>query len=147
MLALAAAAHAGGCGEKQGTGHRGCWKNGEGVSLSSVKTDTSALLEWKTKRAAADQSRDRETERKTLRPQLSKIAITSIEFSEALPFAAFAALVVETVARLDLVIEEVEELGRLAHFKEYKPDDEISIKCEQPRVDALSNNLPSHGLD
>ncbi|KAI4377963.1 hypothetical protein MLD38_015513 [Melastoma candidum] len=149
MLAVAAAAQASNCGEKkgQGQGRRG------GVSLSSVKTDTSALMEWKTKRAAAEQQqpiRDRESERKVLRPQLSKIAVTSLEFSEALPFAAFASLVVETVARLDLVIEEVEELGRLACFKEYKPEEEgISIKCEQPqqRAGVHHNHLPSHAVD
>ncbi|MCH98873.1 aluminum-activated malate transporter 12-like, partial [Trifolium medium] len=65
-----------------------------GFSLSSVKTDSSALLEWKTKRDSLMQSK--ENERKSLRPQLSKIAITSLEFSEALPFAAFASLLVET---------------------------------------------------
>jgi len=36
---------------------------------------------------------------------MSKIAITSLEFSEALPFAAFASLLVETVAKLDLIID------------------------------------------
>ncbi|KAI4364776.1 hypothetical protein MLD38_020827 [Melastoma candidum] len=129
MLAFAEASS---CGEKKGQGHEG------GVSLSSVKTDTSAQIEWKTKREAAEQQqhpiRDRESERKVLRQQLRKIAATSLEFSEALPFAAFASLVVETVARLELVIEEVLELGRLACFKEYQPEDgNISIKCEQPQ--------------
>ncbi|XP_028754313.1 aluminum-activated malate transporter 12-like [Neltuma alba] len=121
-------------------------KNSSGVTLSSVKTDSSALLEWKNKRASAEQSKEA-SERKTLRPQLSKIAITSLEFSEALPFAAFASLLVETVAKLDLVIEEVEELGRLAGFKEYRPDDEIVVTCEQPRLDVTQNHLPSHGVD
>lgn len=151
MLALAAAAQSSSCGEKKGKGQGRKDGGHRGALLSSVKTDTSALIEWKTKRAAAEQHpiRDRESERKVLRPQLSKIAITSLEFSEALPFAAFASLVVETVARLDLVIEEVEELGRLACFKEYKPEDEISIKCEQPRArtDVHHNHLPSHALD
>ncbi|KAI4327261.1 hypothetical protein L6164_019744 [Bauhinia variegata] len=113
-----------------------------GVSLSSVKTDSSALMEWKNKMASGEQS-----ERKTLRPQLSKIAITSLEFSEALPFAAFASLLVETVAKLDLVIGEVEELGRLACFKQFRPDDEIVVTCERPRVDIMENNLPSHGVE
>lgn len=81
-----------------------------------------------------------------LRPQLSKIAITSLEFSEALPFAAFASLLVETVARLDNIIEEVEELGNVAGFKEYKPDENIDITCEAPRVDVALNHLPSEGL-
>ncbi|RDX82538.1 Aluminum-activated malate transporter 12, partial [Mucuna pruriens] len=116
------------------------------TSLSSVKTDSSALLEWKTKRVSTDQTK--ESERKSLRPQLSKIAITSLEFSEALPFAAFASLLVETVAKLDLVIEEVEELGRLACFKEFIPGDEVVVTCEDPRpVDVLQNHLPSHGAD
>ncbi|KVE01329.1 Aluminum-activated malate transporter, partial [Cynara cardunculus var. scolymus] len=43
-----------------------------------------------------------EGERRVLRPMLSKLAITSLEFSEALPFAAFVALLVESVARLDV---------------------------------------------
>ncbi|WJX60567.1 Aluminum-activated malate transporter 12 [Trifolium repens] len=116
-----------------------------GFSLSSVKTDSSALLDWKTKRDSLMQSK--ENERKSLRPQLSKIAITSLEFSEALPFAAFASLLVETVAKLDLVIEEVEELGRLACFKEFTAGDEIVVTCEEPRVDVSRNNLPSHGME
>ncbi|XP_028762504.1 aluminum-activated malate transporter 12 [Neltuma alba] len=120
-------------------------KHSNGVSLSSVKTDSSALLEWKTKRVSAEQSKD--AERKSLRPQLSKIAITSLEFSEALPFAAFASLLVETVAKLDFVIDEVEELGRLACFKEFKPDDEVVVTSEKPRVDVTQNHLPSHGVD
>ncbi|KAK7252729.1 hypothetical protein RIF29_36899 [Crotalaria pallida] len=111
-----------------------------GFSISTVKTDSSALLDWKTKHS-------KENERKSLRPQLSKIAITSLEFSEALPFAAFASLLVETVAKLDLVIEEIEELGRLACFKVFRPDDEVVVTCEEPRVDVLQNHLPSHGVD
>ncbi|KAK4260261.1 hypothetical protein QN277_003403 [Acacia crassicarpa] len=117
------------------------------TTLSSVKTDSSALLEWKNKGASAEQSKE-PSDRKVLRPQLSKIAITSLEFSEALPFAAFASLLVETAAKLDHVIEEVEELGRLASFKEYRPgDDEIVITCEKPRVDVTRNHLPSDGVD
>ncbi|XP_048435411.1 aluminum-activated malate transporter 12-like [Pyrus x bretschneideri] len=116
-----------------------------GVSLSSVKTDSSALLKWKTK-GATEQAK--EPERKFLRPQLSKIAITSLEFSEALPFAAFASLLVEMVAKLDHVIEEVEELGRIACFKEYEHGDEnIVVTCERPPVNPLQNHLPSHAAD
>lgn len=114
------------------------------VSLQTVKTDSSALMEWKSKKASQLQNKE-DSEMKILRPQLSKIAITSLEFSEALPFAAFASLLVETVARLDLVIEEVEELGRLACFKEFMPGDQINIACDRPRVDVSSNHLPSHG--
>lgn len=129
MLALAAA---------QAVTHQNQKKN-RGASLSSVKTDSSALLDWKTKRANAE----KENERKSLRPQLSKIAITSLEFSEALPFAAFASLLVEMVARLDNVIEEVEELGRMAHFKEYDGGgDEVVVNV--PSVDVSQNQLHSH---
>ncbi|XP_068304797.1 aluminum-activated malate transporter 12-like isoform X2 [Pyrus communis] len=117
----------------------------QGVSLSSVKTDSSTLLKWKTK-GATEQAK--EPERKFLRPQLSKIAITSLEFSEALPFAAFASLLVEMVAKLDHVIEEVEELGRIACFKEYEHGDEnIVVTCERPPVNPLQNHLPSHAAD
>ena len=118
-----------------------------GVSLSSVKTDSSALMEWKSKRASEQSS---EADRKVLRPTLSKLAITSLEFSEALPFAAFASLLVETVARLELVIAEVEELARVASFKEYKPDDEFVVICEPSQMrnaDTLHCNLPSHGAE
>ncbi|KAG8476054.1 hypothetical protein CXB51_032785 [Gossypium anomalum] len=136
MLALAAA-HA--------ARHNKPEKDGHGVSLPSVKTDSSALMEWKTKRAS---EQAKENERKVLRPQLSKIAITSLEFSEALPFAAFASLLVEIVARLDNVIEEVEELGRIACYKEYNPEeDEIIVKCEKPPVDVAKNQLPTHASD
>ncbi|MBA0862944.1 hypothetical protein Goshw_014678 [Gossypium schwendimanii] len=136
MLALAAA-HAARHNKPENDRH--------GVSLSSVKTDSSALMEWKTKRAS---EQAKENERKVLRPQLSKIAITSLEFSEALPFAAFASLLVEIVARLDNVIEEVEELGRIACYKEYNPeDDEIIVKCEKPQVDVAKNQLPTHASD
>lgn len=70
---------------------------GPSSKLSSFKTDSSALIEWKSRRAS---EQAKENERKVLRPTLSKIAIMSLEFSEALPFAAFASLLVETVARL-----------------------------------------------
>jgi len=116
-------------------------------SLSSVKTDSSALLDWKSKSVSAERTMEVEQlqERKVLRSQMSKNFITSLELSEALPFAAFASLLVETVAKLDLIIDEVEELGKLACFKEYTPGDEFSISCEKPRVDVLENHFPSHG--
>ncbi|TYH59115.1 hypothetical protein ES332_D08G201600v1 [Gossypium tomentosum] len=132
MLALAAA-------------HAARYKQDHGVSLASVKTDSSAFLEWKRKRVGREEAK--ENERKALRPQLSKIAITSLEFSEALPFAAFASLLVEIVARLDHVIEEVEELGRIACYKEFNPDDDdISVTCKRPPVDVTKNQLPSHAF-
>ncbi|KAJ4950825.1 hypothetical protein NE237_027657 [Protea cynaroides] len=120
--------------------------NKDSGRLSSVKTDSSALLEWKGKKVG---EQFKESERKTLRPTLSKIVITSLEFSEALPFAAFASLLVETVARLDLVIEEVEELGRLACFKELKPGDETIVTCERTPRKNIRNPQPqfiSEGL-
>ncbi|KAF8379109.1 hypothetical protein HHK36_028538 [Tetracentron sinense] len=97
-----------------------------GVHLQSTKTETSA------------NNQSKESALKVLRPSLSKIAITSLEFSEALPFAAFASLLVEMVARLDLVIEEVEELGRLGNFKEFRPGDEIIVNCETPRTENIA---------
>ncbi|EOA13165.1 hypothetical protein CARUB_v10026188mg [Capsella rubella] len=70
-------------------------------------------------------------EKRRLRKQLSKIAVMkSLEFSEALPFAAFASLLVEMVARLDTVIDEVEELGTIACFKEY--DNTVDVRVEKP---------------
>lgn len=118
-------------------------------SLSSVKTDSSALLQWKAKRAAANEQAKEFADRKSsLRPTLSKIAITSLEFAEALPFAAFASLLVETVARLDLVIDEVEELGRVGNFREFcEGDDKISHKPKSGKDSPLQNHLPSHGVE
>lgn len=107
-------------------------------SLPTVKTDSSALLDWKTKTVS-------EPERKVLRKQMSKIAITSLEFSEALPLAAFSSLLVETVAKLDLIIDEVEELGRLACFKQYRDGDEFCVSCEKPKSDVLEKRLTSDG--
>ncbi|KAK6135492.1 hypothetical protein DH2020_030745 [Rehmannia glutinosa] len=118
-----------------------------GVSLSSVKTDSSALLQWKKSKRANEQAKEM-AERKVLRPTLSKIAITSLDFSEALPFAAFASLLVEAVARLDLVIDEVEELGRVASFKEFSPgDDRQKTERGNGAPLAMENHLPSHGDD
>ncbi|ESQ39809.1 hypothetical protein EUTSA_v10001180mg [Eutrema salsugineum] len=97
-----------------------------GVSFSRLKADT---LE---RRSTAVTS----GERRILRQQLSKIVVmTSLEFSEALPFAAFASLLVEMVARLDNVIEEVEELGTIACFKEYNTDTDrtdVEVRVEKP---------------
>ncbi|KAK4729086.1 hypothetical protein R3W88_022074 [Solanum pinnatisectum] len=114
--------------------------NSRRVSLSSVKTDTSALLDWKSKLRGGSSTTH---ENLKLRPTLSKIAITSLEFSEALPFAAFASLLVEIVARLDLVIEEVEELGRIAHFKEYNDDEHVVVEIDKKNSRHLPNQLPT----
>ncbi|KAK1285665.1 Aluminum-activated malate transporter 12 [Acorus calamus] len=109
--------------------------------LSSMKTDTSALLEWRTKRDHPNHPKGDATDRKAmLRPTLSKIAITSLEFSEALPFAAFASLLVETAARLELVIEEVEELGRVAGFREYSEDGGVDVVVDKGIAPPLAPN-------
>ncbi|KAI3523764.1 hypothetical protein L1887_02148 [Cichorium endivia] len=107
--------------------------------LSSVKTESSALFEWRSKRVSQQSI---EAERRFLRPTLSKIAITSLEFSEALPFAAFAALLVEAVAKLDLVIEEVEELGRIACFKDF---DHVIVDVDERSKTEI--NLPSIAVE
>ncbi|KAA8520366.1 hypothetical protein F0562_014622 [Nyssa sinensis] len=61
----------------------------------------------------------------------SRNVIACLEFSEALPFAAFVSLLVEMVARLAHVIEAVEELGKFAHFKEFHEKDiEIMVTSE-----------------
>lgn len=60
--------------------------------------------------------------------------------------AAFASLLVETVAKLDLVIEEVDELGRMACFKEFDSN-HVSVACETPKIDVVQNQLPCHGTD
>lgn len=114
--------------------------NSRRVSLSSVKTDSSALLDWKSKLRGGSSTTTNENSK--LRPTLSKIAITSLEFSEALPFAAFASLLVEIVARLDLVIEQVEELGRIAHFKEYN-DEHVVVEIDKKNSRTLPNQLPT----
>ncbi|XP_078179628.1 aluminum-activated malate transporter 12-like [Carex rostrata] len=80
-----------------------------------------------------------------LRPSLSKIAMLSLEFSEALPFAAFAALLVEMAARLELVIEEVEELGRQASFKEFDEDlVSIEVRQNETKESVKNRDLYSH---
>ncbi|XP_028184430.1 aluminum-activated malate transporter 12-like [Glycine soja] len=85
--------------------------------------------------------------KKVLRPQLSKSAIISLEFSEALPFAAFTSLLLEMVAKLDHVMVEVEELGRMAHFREFKEDDEIVVTFEKSKMIIAQNGLPSYGAE
>jgi len=90
------------------------------------KADVAATLHHLKSRRLEDQRSRRvedppkePAEQRVLRPQLSMIVIRSLEFSDALPLAAFASLLVEMVARLDLVIEEVELLGKAARFKKY----------------------------
>lgn len=90
------------------------------AALRSFKTDATALSETRNARSDQPPPPSDRSERSggLLRPTLSKIAITSLEFSEALPFAAFASLLVEMVVRLELVIEEVKNLERVANFRE-----------------------------
>ncbi|KAH9302669.1 hypothetical protein KI387_014252 [Taxus chinensis] len=57
----------------------------------------------------------------------------SVEFAEALPLATFACLLVEIVARLQHVIEVVDELARLANFKPCNP---------YSKQEAAKNNPP-----
>lgn len=116
------------------------------TTLSSFKTDTTSLL--KRKNTKADQPSER-NERSTLRPTLSKIAMTSLEFSEALPFAAFASLLVEMVVRLELVIEEVKELERAANFKEFTGHDHltkvtIDLTCKEKMINTNGAPLNRH---
>lgn len=86
--------------------------------LSSVKPDSAALLsEWRLSKRASN-GVVQVTDKQVLKPTLSKITLTSLEFSEALPFAAFSSLLIEIVAKLEIVIKEVEELGKKAKFKE-----------------------------
>jgi len=110
-----------------------------GVTLTSVKSDISALSEWSKRVADSDAH-------KQLRPTLSRIAMSSLEFSEALPFAAFTALLVEMVARLDLVIEEVEKLGKEANFKEFSGRDDVAIDMSFKFKGSIENDkeLPNH---
>ncbi|KAD3641506.1 hypothetical protein E3N88_30730 [Mikania micrantha] len=100
---------------------------------SNLKPDSPTAFDRKLKSGT-------EAEKRVLRPTLSKLTITSLEFSEALPFAAFVALLVELVARLDLVIDEVEELGRVACFKEFKHGDQVVVDVERQTPEI---NLPS----
>ncbi|XP_062073675.1 aluminum-activated malate transporter 14-like [Humulus lupulus] len=84
-----------------------------------------------------------------LSKQMSKITITSLEFSEALPLAAFASLLAEAVAKLDLVITEVEELGKQACFREFVKNgggdhETITVTCETPIMEVDQNHLPPH---
>ncbi|ONK72205.1 uncharacterized protein A4U43_C04F16930 [Asparagus officinalis] len=97
-----------------------------GFAPPSAKADISGMLTWWRKKAAGAESKN-SGQQKKLRHTLSRTVIPSLEFSEALPFAAFASLLVEMVARLDLVIQEVEELGRAANFMEHLVSEECIV--------------------
>ncbi|KAK7390774.1 hypothetical protein VNO78_18842 [Psophocarpus tetragonolobus] len=85
-------------------------------SLSSVKSDCSSVFEYKAKEHSGEVSM--EGQKKVLKPLMSKIAMTSLEFSEALPFAAFTCMLVEMVAKLDHVIDAVQDLAKLSRFRD-----------------------------
>ncbi|CAJ1977683.1 unnamed protein product [Sphenostylis stenocarpa] len=111
------------------------------TTLSSVKNIESFSL-----RACKSKDHTRELSKKALRPQPSMAAIVSLEFSDALPFAAFTSLLVEMVAKLDRVMDEVEQLGRMAHFREFEDDDgdEVVVACEKPKMNIAQNDLPPY---
>uniref|UniRef100_A0A0A9GMY1 Uncharacterized protein n=1 Tax=Arundo donax TaxID=35708 RepID=A0A0A9GMY1_ARUDO len=113
------------------------------ATLHSFKTDTTSLSERRNTKT--DQPSERK-ERSMLRPTLSKIAITSLEFSEALPFAAFASLMVEMVVRLELVIEEVKNLERAANFKEFTGHDHLIIDLTSKEKTRNTNDAPLHPI-
>ncbi|CAN6486352.1 unnamed protein product [Victoria cruziana] len=87
-----------------------------GAAASDVSLPLQKIDEWRVKRVKS-WSKDSE-HRRMLRPTLSKIFMTSLEFSEALPFAAFASLLVEAVARLQHV----------RHFQEFLADENTEPK-------------------
>jgi hypothetical protein len=111
----------------------------------------------KLKEHSREETKEGQGHKKVLRPQLSKTMsmITSLEFSEALPFAAFTSLLVEMVAKLDHVMDKVEELGRMSHFREFRDDDDdnndedenIVVTCERPKMNTVDNELPSCGTE
>lgn len=108
------------------------------TALHSFKTDATALSETRG-------PPDRVERGSMLRPTLSKIAITSLEFSEALPFAAFASLLVEMVVRLELVIEEVKNLERAANFREFVTGhDHLIVDVSSMEKTRNSNAAPLH---
>ena len=106
------------------------------TTLHSFKTDATALSERKNTGTEQPQEHN---ERGMLRPTLSKIAITSLEFSQALPFAAFASLLVEMVVRLEMVIEEVKNLERAANFREFPGHDHLVIDLSSKEMTRNSN--------
>jgi len=119
------------------------------LSLSSIKSDCCSPVGSKSKEHSREQIKEGQRQKKVLRPQLSKIIITSLEFSEALPFAAFTSMLVEMVAKLDHVMDKVEELGRMSHFREFRDgdDENIVVTCERPKINIVDNDLPSYGAE
>ncbi|XP_027364825.1 aluminum-activated malate transporter 12-like [Abrus precatorius] len=131
--------------KKVGTSEKKHEEEDSRISFSSVMSDCSSIFESKSKELSGELSM--EGHKKVLKPLLSKIAMTSLQFSEALPFAAFTSLLVEMVAKLDHVIDAVEHLGKLARFREFnEDDDEIVVTCERPKMHIANNDLPSYGF-
>ncbi|KAL6873491.1 hypothetical protein ACP4OV_013573 [Aristida adscensionis] len=112
------------------------------AALPSFKTDTAPALDRR--RSAMAAAAERGERSSTLRPTLSKIAVTSLEFSEALPFAAFASLLVEMVVRLELVIEEVKNLERAANFREFTGYDHLVIDLASKEKKRNTSGAPLH---
>lgn len=110
-------------------------------SFSSVRSDCSSMFEYKSRELSGELSM--EGHKKVLKPLRSKIAMASLEFSDALPFAAFTSMLVEMVTKLDHVIDAVEVLAKLSRFREFS--DEIVVTCEKPKI--VHNDLPSYALD
>ncbi|KAK2405568.1 aluminum-activated malate transporter [Trifolium repens] len=126
------------------------------ISLSRIKSDCRSPVGSKLKEHSREETKEGQGHKKVLRPQLSKTMsmITSLEFSEALPFAAFTSLLVEMVAKLDHVMDKVEELGRMSHFREFRDDDDnndedenIVVTCERPKMNIVDNELPTYGTE
>ncbi|KAK2405566.1 aluminum-activated malate transporter [Trifolium repens] len=119
------------------------------TSLSSIKSECCSPVGSRLKEHSREQTKEVHGHKKVLRPQLSKIITTNLEFSEALPFAAFASLLVEIVAKLDHVMDKVEELGKMSHFREFRDDDDenIVVTCERPKMNVVDNDLPSYGAE
>ncbi|BAT93633.1 hypothetical protein VIGAN_08015200 [Vigna angularis var. angularis] len=113
------------------------------VSFSSVRSDCSSMFEYKSRELSGEMSV--EGHKKVLKPLMSKIVMTSLEFSEALPFAAFTSMLVEMVAKLDHVIDAVDDLAKLSRFREFRDEDEIVVSCEKPKI--VHNDLPSYAFD
>jgi hypothetical protein len=58
------------------------------------------------------------------------------------------------VAKLDHVMDKVEELGRMSHFREFRDDDDnndedenIVVTCERPKMNIVDNELPTYGTE
>lgn len=121
------------------------------TQLSKTATAMSSLDTPKHKEQQEKEEKEEVgVKKKVLRPQLSKIAMRSLELSQVLPFAAFASLLVEMVAKLDHVMDQVEELGRLGRFKEFNDGDdddeeeeEVVVKCERPPMHVDHNYVSS----